>query len=334
MSQELFNLNRYCFNSLIRRSPYAVLALLAMSTVCAAQEVKEYPLNSGLAGKQPEVYWHGTDLSLDIDASTKDWNVVVTHRDRNIDHISLPREIDQVDVVRGAPQNRAIVIAEIGSGAYEVVVMQTDPAKLLDKFLASKAVSLSPDNRYVLFVRFYPMHGGEGYDDQYRLYDVQGNRSTNWPNRPAQDVRPNMPANYDETLAGVPVYPVKVGELGRMNTFVPEGHEHLEASDFNWTTDSSKVAFADVQGNVISLVVVTVPTAEKRKPQTAIYPLVGLENVCGNPDEGEGCNNQNVRSIAWDDDSIGVALLLRPQRGKDIEKNVTIPLSSFVPAGE
>jgi hypothetical protein len=310
--------------------------LPTLTFVCYAQQIKELPLTSETLGsldRQPEVYWHDKDLNLDIDTSTSDWSVVVTHSNGTVDHVPLPREIGLIDAVHRSAQNRAVILTEIGSGAREVVVIQTDPAKLLEKFWSSKPVSLSPDNRYVLFVRFYPMHGGEGYDDQYRLYDVLGTRSTNWPDRPAQDAPPNMPTNYDETLAGVPVYPLKAGELGRMNTFVPEGQEHLKASDFIWTADSSKVVFADVQGNIISLVVVTMPKAANSKPQTTVYPLVGDENVCPESNVGE-CDSSNVLSLAWDGDSVKAALLFRPNNAKDNEKDVTVPLSKFVPAGK
>src|ERR1035438_4901749 len=104
----------------------------------------------------------------------------------------------------------------MSAGAHFVGVIGTNPVKLLDHFWTSGEPALSPDNHYVIFDRFYPAHGADNYDDQYRLYDVLGTRASNWPERPAQDGPPAEPINYDDTLAGVPVYSLKVGEeIGR-----------------------------------------------------------------------------------------------------------------------
>ena len=309
------------------------LMFLTLSVPCCAQQVKELPKDHGITGKQPEIYWHDADISLDLDASTKDWSVVVQRGSNPAERAPLPDLLEQVYAIHRAAPNHAVLLADLSAGAKFVGVIGLSPAKMLDSFWSSADPSLSPNNRYVLFVRFYPMHGADNYDDQYRLYDVLGTRASNWPNRPAQDGPPNMPANYDDTLAGVPVYPLKTGELGRENTNIEDGQVHQRASQFIWAADSSKVVFADAQGGVISLVVVSVPTVLGSNPQTMVYPLAGTENVCPGPSEAE-CNIFNVRSLAWDGESIRAALMIRPNHAKAIEKDLTIPLSKFVPAGK
>jgi hypothetical protein len=296
-----------------------------------AQQVKELPADHGVNGKQTDIYWHDADTQFDLDTSTDKWGVLIRRGSAAAERVPLPDILEQVYAIHRTAPNRAVLLADLSAGAKFVGVIGTSSVKHLDSFWSSADPSLSPDNRYVLFVRFYPMHGAEGEDDQYRLYDVLGTRSSNWPDRPAQDGPPTEPINYDSTLAGVPVYPLKAGELGRENTNVEEGQEHKSASDFIWTADSSKVAFADVQGGVISLIVVAVPPGGKGEPQTVVHPLVGVENVCLGPGEG-ACDIRNVRSLAWDGDNIHAALMIWPQHGKKVDVNLTIPLSRFVPA--
>lgn len=307
--------------------------LLTLSVMCHAQKVKELPTDHGITGKQPEIHWHDNDIQFDLDASTEHWIILIRKNSSEAGRVPLPDTIAQVYAIHRAASNRAVILADASAGAHYVAVIGTDPAKLLDSFYTAGRISLSPDNRYVLFIRLYPMHGADNYDDQYRLYNVLGTRASNWPDRPAQDGPPNLPANYDDTLAGVPVYSLKAGELGRENTNVEEGQVHLSASDFIWTADSSKVVFADAQAGVLSLVVVTMPTTAGGKPQTSVYPLVGDENACLGTEEGD-CWSRNVHSLAWDGDNVKAALKIWPQDGKAIDMDLTIPLSKFVPAGK
>ncbi|MGD0831585.1 MAG: hypothetical protein ABR907_11610 [Terracidiphilus sp.] len=318
----------------------ACLLLLTVIAGAGAQQVKEYswkdkPIYVGAPPtfKQPEIYWHDSDMSFDLDASSDDWSVLVKQGNTPAERVPLPAILEQVNAIHRAAPNRAVLLADLSAGARFVGIIGTSPAKLLDSFWSSAAPSLSPDNRYVLFIRFFPMHGADNYDYQYRLYDVLGTRALNWPDRPAHDAPPNSPTNFDDTLAGVPVYSLKPGELGRQNTNIEEGEVHQSASDFIWTADSSKVVFADAQAGVISLVVVSMPTVAGGKPHTSVYPLAGSENVCLNTSEA-ACYNRNVRSLAWDGDNIKVALKMWPQHGKAIDVDLTIPLSKFVPASK
>ncbi len=335
MTQGIFNRNENRLQAFSLWIACVAPMLLTLSAPCYAQQVKELPLNHGITGKQPEIYWHDTDMSLDLDASTKDWSIVVQQGSNPAERVPLPDSLvlEQVYAIHRAPQNHAVLLADLSAGAQFVGIIGTSPAKLLDSFWSSATPSLSPDNHYVLFVRFYPMHGADNYDDQYRLYDVLGTRSSNWPDRPAQDGPPNLPANYDDTLAGVPVYPLKAGELGRDNTNVEDGQVHQKASKFIWSVDSSKVVFADVQGGVISLVVVSMPIGGNGKPQTIVHPLVGPENACLGSGGG-ACDYRNVGSITWDRDNVNVVLRIRPQHGKTNDIDLTIPLTEFVPAGK
>ncbi len=62
-----------------------------------------------------------------------------------------------------------------------------------------------------------------------------------------------------------------------------------------------------------------------------IYSFVGPEDVCAG---AKYCDSNNVKSIAWDGDTIKVALIQANPGGPRIEKDLTIPASKFVPIGK
>jgi hypothetical protein len=333
MTRGVFKSNKTRLQASCLRMACVALLLLPLSVPCYAQQVKELPSDHGITGKQPDVYWHDADIHFDLDASTKDWGVVVQQGSNPAERVPLPDYLDQVYAIHRVAPNRALLLADLPAGAQFAGIIETPPARLIDSFWSAAKPSLSPDNRYILFVRFYPMHGADSYDDQYRLYDVLGTRASNWPERPAQDGPPTAPVSYDPTLAGIPVYPLKAGELGRENTNIEDGQAHERASEIIWSADSRKAVFADAQGGAMSLVVVTMPPGGGGKPQTAVHMLVGSENAC----QGLGkplCDYRNVRSIAWDGDNVIVALRIWPQQGKTIDVDLTIPQSKFLPASK
>jgi hypothetical protein len=157
---------------------------------------------------------------------------------------------------------------------------------------------------------------------------------------------------HRDLLGGIQVYPHQVTCLDLED----DDDDNTDVSDFIWATDSSKVVFADVKDGVISLILVKMPRSDSDKdhdkdkdgdhqgehyrdndrPRTLTYSFVGAENVCGavGPQGPTGCDNNNVRSIAWSGDSVKVALVQANPTGPAIVKNLTIPLSKFVPIGK
>jgi hypothetical protein len=124
--------------------------------------------------------------------------------------------------------------------------------------------------------------------------------------------------------------------------------DNTDVSNFIWSVDSSKVVFADVKSGVISLVLVKMPHSDRDKdhdkdhdgdhdrdhdrdndrPRTLTYSFVGAENVCAG---AATCDSNNVRSIAWNGDTVNVALVQANPTGPSIVTNLTIPISKFVP---
>jgi hypothetical protein len=293
----------------------------------SAQEIKELPSDHGIEAKQPQVYWHDANSRIDLDSSSKQWAVVIQRNSAPAERVLLPDYIEQVDSIRRSGNDRVVVLADLAAGAHYIGVIATDPAELLDQFWTSAPPGLSPDNRYVVFVRFYPMHGAEGYDDQYRLYDVLGSRAINWPGRPAQDAPAGEIINYDASKAGVPVYPLSAAEVGRDNTNVPEAEVHHLLSYFVWDTNSKRVMFADETNGRVSLVLVGVPSDPKQNPTTLTYALAGDQSPCS-----AACQSKNIGTLAWNGDSIMAQLLATPENAPDRKISLNLPISRFVAA--
>jgi hypothetical protein len=149
--------------------------------------------------------------------------------------VELPSEIVQVNEIRGTQRGKAIVIGMVSGSVFETLVINTHPASIADSFLAY-APTVSPDGRFIAFVKFYPAHFVEGTDDHYLLYDVS---------RSAAENRPTNNSLADHTSVGIPVYPHVANQDGD-NTGVPEQQRHhMLAQGFFWRSDSGGYAFAD-----------------------------------------------------------------------------------------
>jgi hypothetical protein len=153
-------------------------------------------------------------------------------------------------------------------------------------------------------------------------------------------------------MRGLQIFPQELGENRCANweehdddddNQIPSKGDNL-ASNFVWSADSSKIVFAVTQlRGGVSLILVKMPEDNKgpdrdedhmkdrdRKdlPRTFVYKFVGTEDVCAGD---ANCDSSNVRSVAWNGDSVNVALVQANPTGPAIVKNLTIPLSKFVP---
>ena len=162
----------------------------------------------------------------------------------------------------------------------------------------------------------------------YRLYDVLKTPFENTCNYIAIG---NDPEHKDlqGSGRGFQVYPQKAGQI-HCNEPEDEDDDNVAVSDFLWSADSSKVVFADVKSGAISLILVTMPADKEGHPRTSIYTFTGANDVCAG---AANCDYNNVKSVAWNGSSIKVSLIRANPGGKAIEKDLTVPVRSFVPIG-
>jgi uncharacterized membrane protein YkoI len=289
---------------------------------------------------QLEVYWHDDEWKIDmLPQFTADGAVrmKITSRHGDIKIVNFPNIFAQVNSITRNPEDKAIIFAEATGTVEAFLIADLKEGKLIDD-IAIVAPSVSPDRRFILYVNT------DNYDYyNYRLYDTSKS-----PRENTCGYRGNDPdhKDLDEGYRGFPIYPRKANQTSCSDAaekaFADESHTQL--SNFIWSADSSKAVFADVMnGSAISLILVTMPHGDKDKehegdhdrdsdlPRTLIYPLVGAENVCAG---AATCDYNNVKSIAWNGNAVNVALMQANPGGKAIVKNLTIPLSKFVPVGK
>ncbi len=295
---------------------------------------------------QPVVYWHDDNWKIDMlpqPASDGDLRMKITSSDGREKIAELPADYAQVDSISRTPSDNAIVIADINGKITAFGLVDLKLGKLIDNFAMSPP-SVSPNRRFILYVNtdYYDYYN-------YRLYDT-----SKTPRENTCGYRENDPEHkdLDEGYRGFPVYPRKANQTSCSDAaekaFADESHTQL--SNFVWSADSYKAVFADLMnGNAMSLILVTMPKGENDpdrdkdhdtdrgrgndRPRTLIYSFVGAENVCGavGPLGKTGCDSNNVRSLAWNGDAVNVALVQANPTGPAIVKNLTIPLSKFMP---
>ena len=283
------------------------------------------------------VYWHDDEWKIDmLPQFTSDGAVrmKITSRRGDIKIVNFPNIFAQVNSITRNPEDKAIIFAEATGTVEAFLIADLKEGKLIDD-IAIVAPSVSPDRRFILYVNtdYYDYYN-------YRLYDTSKS-----PRENTCGYRENDPEHkdMDEAYRGFPVYPRKANQTSCSDAaekaFADESHTQL--SNFIWSADSSKAVFADVMnGNTISLILVTMHDGDHDRghngdhdrdndvPRTLIYSFVGAENVCAG---AATCDSNNVRSIAWNGDSVNVALIQANPSGPAIVLNLTIPLSKFVP---
>ncbi len=309
-------------------------------------EIRSVTKDSGFfPDRQPVVYWHDEDWKIDLlPLSTPDaaYELSITSSDGKMRIVKLPEDYSQINSISKTTNDKAIVIADINGKITAFGLVDLIAGKLIDNFAMSPP-SVSPNQRFILYVNtdYYDYYN-------YRLYDT-----SKTPKENTCGYRLNDPEHkaLDESYRGIQVYPRKGDQVScsdeALKAFEDENHNLV--SNVIWTSDSSKVVFADVKSGVVSLILVIMPhddhdkdhgrdkdgnhNGDHDRPRTLIYSFVGTENVCGavGPLGPTGCDNNNVKSIAWNGDSVNVTLVQANPTGPAIVKSLTIPIAKFVP---
>jgi len=276
------------------------------------------------AATQPVVYWHDYEWKIDMlpqPTSDGELRMKITSRNGDTKIVNFPAAFfAQVDSISRNPGDKAIVIGEANGTSSVFSIVDLKSGKEISGGLLYHP-SISPDRRFLLYTNWFPPHAESSQENLFTLYDTlktpDGNICGYGKNNP--EYKKNR-----EALSGIQVYPNQGGCLIGND----ESDDNQNVSNFIWSTDSSKVVFADIRGSIISLVLVKMLVAVKDHPQTLIYSFAGTENVCTG---ATYCDSNNIRSVAWDGDKVKVPLVQANPTGPAIVKNLTVPLSKFVP---
>lgn len=97
----------------------------------------------------------------------------------------LPAEMAQANQVLRAQGSKVAIIGMLNGDAWVVAILDTTTDEIIDTIWCY-APSLSPNGRYLAFVKFFPTHlpigpGQSGADDHYMVYDMEASPAQNRP---------------------------------------------------------------------------------------------------------------------------------------------------------
>jgi hypothetical protein len=170
----------------------------------------------------------------------------------------------RIDEVCPLPDGRLVVLDD--SGAAHVVI--ADLAKdAVDSFLSYWPV-LSPDQRWIVYQKMYPLHGVEG-SAEYLIYDLSKSAAQN---RPDGDVS-------NEADVGAVIFPPGQKNVGGDNIGVPHEQLHLFHSQFSWAADSRAILFADAIWDEPAKIILV--TLDDKGAPTAVEHEISITDLCG-----------------------------------------------------
>lgn len=219
------------------------------------------------------VSYRDDEISMMLDFSKPRLSIVLQRKVGGQQAISLPEDIAQVNEIRRGPANRGLVVGKYSGDLSALAVLDLNAATVSDVFWAY-APDVSPNARYVAFIKFFPAHGygdSDGPEDHYMLYDLTQTASRNRP--------PGIKASRTDVV-GTTVYPPNIGNREADNLGIPEREAHFAATDgFFWSPTSDRYVFADTHQGALILVMIRVDGAGGRPiASTVAIPQVKL---CG-----------------------------------------------------
>jgi hypothetical protein len=147
----------------------------------------------------------------------------------------LPVDLVQVTAARLYREDRIVIVGMVNGDAWKAAVVDLKQGIVLDSFLCYSP-SISPDGRYIAFIKFYPSHSISNAEDRFMVYDAALGPTQNRPS----GIR-SHPA-----VVGHVVYPVGASNLPGDNVDIGDRGVHQIASEsFFWDQSSKKFIFAD-----------------------------------------------------------------------------------------
>lgn len=135
---------------------------------------------------------------------------------------------------------RVVISGLYGPNIARIIVIDISTGKLVDSFYCY-VPSISPDGRYVAFVKFYPAHGVTHVEDHYGLYDLQHSPKENRPTHNHRDL----------ATVGKILFPINMGNIAGDNVELARSPLHEMAGErFFWSNNSRQCVFVDRMANI------------------------------------------------------------------------------------
>lgn len=270
------------------------------------------------------VSYSDAEVNLGIVRRGKYLSVSVEPRGLPGSVLELPNEFAQVDQIRRVIGDKAVVLGWANSSVKAVAILDLQRQSIIDHFWAYEP-TLSPDGRWIAFIKFFPAHGVDSPESQYRLYDVAKTTTGNRPRRPDRGTGAPDPV----TEVGVSIYPLRASEIDRENVGVDDGTAHESASPFFWDADSSKLVFADAQAATMSIVMVSMSPTASVQHKTWIVELRGKVDVCA-----DDCTGVRLKSVHFSEATLETEFeqIIAGRKLPKTASRIQLPLTELGPA--
>ncbi len=226
-------------------------------------------------------------LSLDVGRVGEQLKIRVSESGTAKYEVLLAVEIVQLQEIRVGSQHIIAVGWMNGALASSAVILDRANGKTVDNFLGYR-MAVSPDARYIAFHKFYPAHGLESVDTQYRIYDATLSPVEN--RIPYRTVRPGD-ISLDKLIdVGAVIFPLKPGELDQDPADTEPSLLHWPGSSFFWAKNSLRVAFVDLQEQTARLVVTDFPLSDSVSTSTFVKTLEEMGKICTAVSLSGSCN--------------------------------------------
>ena len=200
-----------------------------------------------------------------IDRSQGQGNLYIGNGDTSRE-IRLPGVVNEVDEVCSLADGRFVVFSGSGYSA-EIDLIDGAKAVLLDSIWGF-APAMSPDQKWLVYRKFYPRRTELPVSEEYLLYDLSKS--------PAQNRPPGITPD-DPLSVGRVIFPPGQDNGSADNIGIAEDQRHSSVSDsLYWASDSRAVVFGDRIQGIPSIVLVKL---DGNGNTTALVHHVSLSEV-------------------------------------------------------
>lgn len=266
-----------------------ILSLLMMSLAVAPAWSQIQQLHPEICGTPDRVIGAPNDFAVVIDHSQGSGELFIG-RSSDAKKVEVPRVIDGVDQVCPLSDGRIVLFGGTYNGT-NINIIDVGKTRILDSFDGFDP-RMSPDQRWIAYRKFYPIHTEEEPSEEYLLYDLT---------RSAIQNRPPSVGSDDSVHVGLPVFPVVKDHVVFDNIGLPPEQTHTAGSQsFFWSPDSHTLLFGDEVQNKLSLVLVEI----KRNGDTLVRVRpVPVREVCNKATASGSPVRIFAKNAAWAEES-------------------------------
>ncbi len=253
----------------------AFSAALFAASLCAQSPLGQISqMHPELCGNPQATIPLPANIAASFDTPSGYTQLLFLHANAVEKRLDLAGAVDWIDEVCPISNQRLLIFGSNSDGA---VVFLIDQAKfaIIDSIQCFRP-TISPNQRWLAYRKFYPRHTSAPPSAEYLLYDLQRTPEQNRPGGGSMD---------DNEDVGRTIFPKGLKNEPFDHLSPPESRLHRDAGGFFWTQDSHLLLFGDTLQHHFSIIAVTI--TETGQTEAKIHG-VEFNDVCPStalPDE-------------------------------------------------